>query len=147
MKYFTLLFICFFACGSQVQAAPELLIPLYTKHLQYAAPKDYNEGFNNTSIGVNWAFDHADVGTSWVFKNSHSRNSLYGYAIGYLNKTGVKFGGGIVAAAGGYDTPMIMSPILAVRYKWARVTTTYPLGKLGGGNFDVINVQLMIPFK
>lgn len=148
MKYFILLFICLFACGSQVQAAPELLVPLYTKHVQYEDnDKDYIEGFGNTAIGANWSFKHADVGAAWVFKNSHSENSLYGFALGYLNDNPVKFGGGLFVAVGGYDLPMIMSPILAVRYKYIRVTTTYPLGKLSDGDFDLVNVQLIIPFN
>jgi len=130
-----------------LNAAPDLLLPAYTKHIQYDNEIDYTEGFDNTSIGLNWSFPHADLGSAYVFKNSHDKPSIYNYAIGYVNPTGVKMGGGILAAVGGYDVPIILGPVFAVKYGWVRLVTTYPIGKLNGADFDLLNVQLMIPLE
>ena len=144
MKYVMLLLWAFM--GS-LHAAPDLLVPLYTKHIQYGTSKDYVEGFDNTSIGLNWSFDHADVGSAWVSKNSYGKSSVYGYALGYLNSSGIKVGAGAYIAVGGYNIPLLISPVLALRYKYVRVTTTYPLGKLSDAGFDLLNVQLLIPLE
>ena len=127
----------------------ELLLPVYVKHVQYTDKQDYNENFGNTSLGVNWSFAEFDVGTAYVHKNSHSKPSLYTYGFAYPAQEDNDFKGGIgiVTAIGGYKVPFIAAPAYSLRYKWVRVNSSYPVGKYFGHPFDLVSVQLLIPFN
>ena len=129
------------------EAGPDLMLPAYTKHIQHNEYKSYNEGFGNTSIGLDWSETDKDYGLSYVHKNSHNKHSLYFHGIYYVNNSNLKFGGGAIAALGGYENGGIASPALAIRYGWARVVTTYPFAKLANYDADIVNIQLMIPLE
>ena len=131
---------------TRVEAQTNLVLPLYTKHIQHQAPTSYTEDFNNTAIGIERRTKYASLGVTYVHKNSHNKHSIYSHAIVHLNSyRATTFGTGLMTAIGGYDKPMI-APVISINYGYLRIITTYPAAKLADYKSDLVNIQLIIPF-
>ena len=133
---------------ASVNADVNLVVPFYTKHIQYDNYKTYTEDLDNHALGLEYSNGYVDVGSTYVHKNSHNKQSLYNHLLGfYTAPNGIRIGGGLFIAIGGYDLPMLAAPIWSASYKWVRMTTSYPAVKLANGDFDLLNVQLIIPLR
>jgi hypothetical protein len=117
-----------------------------------AENKEYIEDFDNRAIGLeyttagqtgNWIASYVAV---YVNKNSNGKESLYLAAMReYRTDNQIKFGTGVIAATGGYDVKLVMSPVATIGYKWLRLVSSYPIAQVFGAPSDVINIQLRIP--
>jgi len=153
---FTTLVLMFTASWYTASASADVnvVVPFYTKHIQYNQDKTYTEDFDNHSLGLEYENGGFRAGSTYVHHNSHSRHSLYNHMLGmYTLPNGVQVGGGAFVAFGGYDLPMIAAPLWAAQYGWLRMTTTYPVMKATSrfssnkSSFDLLNVQLIIPLR
>jgi len=139
---------------ASVHAEVNLVLPFYTKHIQYNQNKTYTEDFDNHAIGLEYQKGTIHIGSTYVHHNSHSKASLYNHLLGmYTLPNGVQVGGGGFVAFGGYDIPMIAAPVWAAQYGWLRMTTSYPMMKVtrrfsdDNAGFDLLNIQLIIPLR
>lgn len=131
-------------CSLTTHATTSVVFPTYTKHVTYTETPDYIENFDNLSIGIE-STGETDKGLVYVHVNSENKSSLYAYIFTYNKSEGVQLGGGTFLAMGGYETTIKFAPAFAIRYKWLRLTTSYPLGKLVDAKADLLNIQIIIP--
>ena len=126
---------------------PSLVLPTYLHHIQYQEKQELNEGFfANNALGLEWENDGTATSVVFVQSNSYERVSLYAYHLWYKKPhKDWRLGLGLVGAMGGYDVPFILSPMVAVKYKWVQVSTTAPAAKVINSPADLVNVQLIIP--
>lgn len=131
-----------------------LVLPVWNYHVQHQNLRDYTEGFNNRGVGLNMSIDNLDVGFIYIGKDSFNVQSAYAYMTAYTN-TPVQFGAGLAFAVRFKEDPQqreynqdgdsAIMPVLTVKYKYLRVTTSYPSGKLAGADADLVTVQLLLP--
>lgn len=137
--------------AAKVTAGVDLVVPFYTKHIQYNQNEAYTEDFDNRALGLQYTTEHLAVGSTYVHQNSYSQKSLYSHVIGFHNfKNGIQLGGGAIVAVGGYEKRVIAMPVWAAQYKWLRLTTSYPgmrtiTAFTDSQGADLLNVQLVIP--
>lgn len=144
--FFLVLYFCIGFYTGKATADTKLVLPVYTKHIQYTQ-NNYTEGFDNSSIGIEHTIDKYNIASIYVHKNSHNRHSLYNYALRELHTGTITTSLGGFLAIGGYDTGVIAAPIIAFRYKWIQIVTTYPIARLTDIPADLLNAQLIIPLE
>lgn len=149
-----LIVLTLFSISGVTSASPsiDIIIPVYTKHIVYSdnltnasdePPNEYKE--TNVGIGINFELERTSFGGMYLKENSLEEESFYAYG-SYNHKFGDTsyIGAGVVVATG-YEHTFEFVPAVTARYKWVRVATTYPLGKLTGFSPDIITLQLVIP--
>ncbi len=146
-----LLFYCFDAC-SEVS----LIIPVATHHIINRAPDIGDDGqFSNENYGLGVAYTHKDkyeVGALYLKEDSFSNENYYFYVARRF-----RFTENIISAVSLYlptsysdeysNSNINVAPMFSLQYRFIRIVTTYPFGKLVDSESDIINVQLVIPFK
>lgn len=150
----------------QVKAAElRVVLPVYTKHTNYFHAEDWNgieysekwEDFRISDkvygIAIEYKSDNMIYGIGRLTKNSESLPSNFLYT--GLETTGkIQYGVALVYATGYAhitEDGVIIYPTFSIKYKWLRVTTSYPFGKVfykdEAFQTDFINLQLVIPIN
>ena len=151
----SLLFLLMLVSTYVQSAGLELVVPVYTKHIQYFNEVPLTEDYDNRGIGVNLNIDdYIDYGFVYIGKDSTNEESAYAYGIVY-SKTPIKAGIGLAFTSKTKEDPQQREyvktrkskilPVIALRYGWARISTTLPFGAMTGQSMDLLTVQLVLP--
>ena len=135
-----LLLLCFDA-----SAEFSLIVPAATKHIQHNnEPYDYND--DNYGLGLLYIIGKNEVGAVYINEDSNNNENIYFYyARNYIISNDMIASISLMLPTG-YEA-VTVAPVLSFQYKFVRVSTTYPVGKIIDAPADVVNVQLVIPIK
>lgn len=112
------------------------------------------DDINNENYGIGFEASHNGyLYTAAVLENSFNETSLYlGFSKESRLTTNLYYTYGLTVA-NGYsilnDSGYLVSPNISLRYKFIRISTTYPLAQLTcptDGCADVVNLQFVMPF-
>ena len=137
-----------------------LIIPLATKHTNipdyYPKLQEHNRG-----LGIETVTNKLIYNLVYLKNNSYNKASFYTTISHKIQLTKNLLGSiGAMAATGAVtinkdtnkitDKTLLLLPIFSIRYKYLRIVTTYPFGKLstltGEDHTDFFNLQYITEF-
>lgn len=125
-------------------AEVSVILPVATTHIVHSGADDYNN--DNYGIGLAYSAGKNEVGAVYINKDSNNNENIYFYAARNYKITSTLTASVSLMLPTGYEALAIV-PVWSLQYKMIRVSTTYPLAKIIDQPADVLNVQIVMPFK